>query len=568
MIKNLVTTPFVDTFSSTNENIIIGQWCLRELNETKNNFSIAETPYHWADESKIKKDYEYLKEFYYRAIKKFTSLLNNYHEIDKPERYWHIILGTFFANFIPLVWDRWETISNLSKNEFKTTILINSENIPVFEDFKDFFMSFNDHYWNHQIYIEIIKVLKDKSFTYQTKQFNYQKKKYKKKNNFFFSILGIFFNPLLKNNDYLFYDMAFSKFNYFKLNLALKQIPTINNKLDRKIFHNTTLKRDKLKIKNEGKNQFENFCYNLIIKNLPKSYLENYKKLKEYTDEIDLNPQKIITSYAHVNNDKFKIWSAEQVLKGKKLIITDHGGYVDESSYFYSMEKYSDIYLKWNKTDSLSSKQVPPSLFLDKRKILKKTDLGNKILFLTTNCHLYSLRVGPSPISTTMVEEQKEWIDFLKKIIKVNEFNLKVRVHPRDNWNFKKIFLENFEKDLLSKKKKLEHEIKSSKLIINTTLQTTFIESMKSGVPTIVINKGFTVDVPSPVKLILKKLSHNNILFHDFEKALNHISKIQDDPLLWWNSNQIQEIREDFASCCSLETNDNFRFWTESLRKI
>ena len=99
MIKNLVTTPFVDTFSSTNENIIIGQWCLRELNETKNNFSIAETPYHWADESKIKKDYEYLKEFYYRAIKKFTSLLNNYHEIDKPERYWHIILGTFFCKF-------------------------------------------------------------------------------------------------------------------------------------------------------------------------------------------------------------------------------------------------------------------------------------------------------------------------------------------------------------------------------------------------------------------------------------------------------------------------------------
>jgi putative transferase (TIGR04331 family) len=146
--------------------------------------------------------------------------------------------------------------------------------------------------------------------------------------------------------------------------------------------------------------------------------VENYINLKTYIEKIELNPQKIVTSFAHINNDTFKIWSAEQVLKGKKLIITDHGGYVEESSYFYSIEKYSDLYLKWNKTDpllSLSTKQVPPNLFLKKRKTLKSSDLGKNILFLTNSTSLYAYRIGGSPISTLMVDELDAWISFLKK---------------------------------------------------------------------------------------------------------------------------------------------------------
>ena len=568
MTQNLVTTPFIDTFSSTNENLIIGKWCLRDLHKSKSNYSISEAPYHWADERKVKKDYKYLKEFYNRSITNFSAILNNYHQTDKSERYWHIILGPFFVNFIPLIWDRWETIKNLAENEFKTTALIDREGVPVFEDFKDFFTSFNDDYWNHLIYLEIIKILKDKNFTYQNKNFNYLKKKINNENSQFFSKIGNLINPFLKNNDFLLYDVAFNKYDYLKLNLSLKQIPTINSKLNRKIFKDTVIKRENLKIKNEEKNEFESFCNKLIIKYLPKSYVENYKSMKDYVNEININPQKIVTSYAHVNNDTFKIWSAEQVSKGKKLIITDHGGYIDESSHFYSMEKYSDIYFKWNRTDTFSTIQVPPSLFLKKRKILKRSFLGKNILFLTHNCHLYPYRIGPSPISTLMVDDQKKWISFLKRITQENNSRLKVRVHPSDNWNFKKIFLENFEKDLLSKKKKLRQEIKLSKLIINTTLQTTFLECMKSGVPTIVISNGYTVVVPRPIEQILEKLKNNNILFDDFNKACNHINKISNDPLVWWNSNQIQKIRKDFASCCSLETNNNLRFWADNLKNI
>jgi putative transferase (TIGR04331 family) len=208
-MQNLVTTGLIDTFSSEDENLIIGKWCLRELYKSKKKYLISELPYHWAEKNKVKKDYEYLKDYYYRTISNFTASLNYYHQIDKSERYWHIILGAFFANFIPLVWDRWENIKYLAEDKFKTIALICEDDFPVFEDFKDFFMNFNDDYWNHLIYVEIIKVLKDKNFTYQTKKFSYYKKKNYQENGQFLSKIGNFINPLFKNNNFLFYDVAF-----------------------------------------------------------------------------------------------------------------------------------------------------------------------------------------------------------------------------------------------------------------------------------------------------------------------------------------------------------------------
>ena len=576
---NLVTTPILDSFSSKSENLIVGKWCLQELKNTKKNLIISESPYHWASEDKVKKDYKYLKKFYYQTISNISSLLNDYHNVDKPERYWHIILGPFLVNFIPLIWDRWETIRNLSNIKFKTIIFKSRNGPSVFEDVQDFIMSINDNYWNHSVYVEIIKLLKKQNCIFEEKEFDkykrnpsfwnpYLKKIDKKNNNFLKSNLSNLIDPFFKNNKYLFYDVAFNKINFIKLNLTLGQIPTINSKFDRKIFKNNTINRDKLKIGTESNDQFENYCNYAIIKNLPKTYLENYKNIKNFTDKIDLNPEKIITSYAHINNDIFKIWTSEQVLKGKKFIITDHGGYIDESSHFNSMEKYSDVFFKWNKTEIPSTKQVPPNLFLNKRKILNSFQLGKKLLFLTHNCNLYPFRIGPSPISALMVDVQNSWISFLKKIQKDKKFNLKIRTQPVDSWNFKGLVLSNFNKNILSKEKKLSSEIKNSKIIINTTPQTALIECMKSGVPTILITNGYTVDVPHSINQILEKLKNNKIFFDCFDEAFDHINEIYNDPLLWWNSAKIQKIREEFAFCCSLETKNNLNFWSESLKEV
>ena len=68
--------------------------------------------------------------------------------------------------------------------------------------------------------------------------------------------------------------------------------------------------------------------------------------------------------------------------------------------------------------------------------------------------------------------------------------NIVVRHIPHtDPWSQKKEFEKFLGKGSISKRKNFLDEVKNSKIIINTALQTTFFESMLSGVPTIVLLK-------------------------------------------------------------------------------
>ena len=49
-----------------------------------------------------------------------------------------------------------------------------------------------------------------------------------------------------------------------------------------------------------------------------------------------------------------------------------------------------------------------------------------------------------------------------------------------DNWNIKMRFSDDFDQNRISKKNSLKKDILRSKIIINTTTQTTLYQSMKS----------------------------------------------------------------------------------------
>ena len=82
----------------------------------------------------------------------------------------------------------------------------------------------------------------------------------------------------------------------------------------------TNLKFEKL----IGKNEFENYLFQNIFKDIPIAYLEGYTLIKTTTQKI-ANAEKIFTANAYIANEIFKIWAAEQSSAGAKLIISSHG---------------------------------------------------------------------------------------------------------------------------------------------------------------------------------------------------------------------------------------------------
>ena len=55
MITNLVTTYINETFSKTNTNLILGDWCYPFLSEKE---KFKKIKFHWESDSKKKKDYQ------------------------------------------------------------------------------------------------------------------------------------------------------------------------------------------------------------------------------------------------------------------------------------------------------------------------------------------------------------------------------------------------------------------------------------------------------------------------------------------------------------------------------
>ena len=127
--------------------------------------------------------------------------------------------------------------------------------------------------------------------------------------------------------------------------------------------------------------------------------------------------------------------------------------------------------------------------------------------------------------------------------------------------------LKNFwEKNRYQKKKNFLDEVKNSKIIINTSLQTTFFESMLSGVPTIVLLKDDCWNLSDDGKKVYDLMIKKKIIFKNIESLIQHLNEINENPLSWWNSNDLTLVRNKFHDhFCNFKNDKKWKNFFTSL---
>ena len=113
MKKNLVLTGNLETFSDVKQNILLGSWCDQVSNFSSKKIKKEIKNYHWSDLQKIKDDHKYLYKLYNRSLICFTNFLNAHHNMNCPQRYWEIIIGSWLVNTICILFDRWENLKKI-----------------------------------------------------------------------------------------------------------------------------------------------------------------------------------------------------------------------------------------------------------------------------------------------------------------------------------------------------------------------------------------------------------------------------------------------------------------------
>lgn len=555
----LVTTAIESTWSNDHFLVFMGEWCRKyEREEVWENKPHTIVPYHWDDRSKLKADYDYLYHLHDILLPSVVYQLNQYHGVDRSQRYWQMIIDPWFLTYLAVIYDRWECIRHTFKN-FKhlSTYGINYDNYMISFDYSDFMKNINTDMWNHFVYLDIMKSYYLDQCDIYTKQIsskhlndyseNIGKTKRSLKNNIL-RCFDISLKKLASNPKYLLYKSYFNHKALLQIYLHIQQLPrfyvddfSLKKNIDEKI---TSISRKFHHIEFPAKNDFERYLCSRLFIDMPRAYLEFYPELLKKVNRLSYKPKVIITANAHWSDNLFKIWAAGMMEKGSKIITMEHGG--SFPPLFNTMDFQEDISDKHVVYHKPTHEKHVQKYY---NKVLSKSSIKSKKKHCSVVGHefpRYSYRAQASPIGGQTLVSLRLIFDlyfFLNDNIK--SF-FKVKPYPNRGWNTRQRLIDRLGPEKVSNKKSYYQFLSEARIVVCTYPQTTFAESMALGLPTILYYPDYLWEIMPQVQPLLDLMRERNIVFHDPKLAAEHINDIWQSPKNWWESSNVIEARNEF----------------------
>ncbi len=530
----------------------LGDWCYNleeKLIEKSNYYLLSQEN----KEQKFKK-LLFLKD---KILISLIEYLNTTHQIKKSFKYWNFLVGPWLIQFLHVLHDRWMSIEhNTKKNKDNLfTIICNVQDDLITPD--EMLTAKHFYYqdlWNHYIFGEIIKYRKEIEYSIANVNFeniNYKlNKKFDQKNlkkkifDYFFYFSRLFYsekkiNKIIFSSDlhYKFQIKTLMKFNQFPIFLKLPPKYKTN-----KIDNNVRSKRIEFKIDND----FEKFVSLNLIKYLPKSILENYvlieninlKFYKKFKSENYFIPQLEVS-------DQLKFFLSNQ--ESSKKIIYQHGGAYGFMKFHYRElieTQVSDYFLTfgWDKNNTQDNLEEK-----DKQKVIDffPIHLSNKKFETKNNKSIYLIldefpnyffEYQSNVNSHTYRLYFQGIINFITKLNDEVKKDLIVRLYPeKHNKDAYKILKDKFPNlNIDDGSQNIMVNLKNSKLCIISNNSTTFLQTLRINIPTIVFWDETIVESRKSSMHHLNSLLNQGIFYKDPESAALFCNNNK-NIYKWWN---------------------------------
>ena len=574
----LVSSSLIETFPEDGKAVLLGNWCLANPNVKITNLDSEILEYHWDKAHRFYDDVEFLEQVYEEYLEKLTDILNSLHCVAYSKRYWRINLGWWLIFFIEVLYDRWQGVSKAAElyphGEIRRIIQFDSYQAE--RDTSTFFeISANDELWNERLSADIfenftkIKVsevnqdLKINQMSGRIENFSQFLIFIKRlrlisrkivvliSNNFLKVLLSVFYKKTLREvsleSTYL------NSLNKLKLFYNLRAIPRkfipweIPDLPISKGLRNWNFSEDTT-------SEFAKVLEHFLPKHLPKCFLEGYLANKNQAESKVANflPEIILTANDFAANDTWKFWASECVERGSKLVIAQHGGTYGSAAYLATQNheiEISDRFLSWGWKDEFEPKIfIAPSMKLLSKKIYKLRRNGYCLL-VTANLPRRSFHLGSWPIGPQLENYFRDQFKFVESLSNEVRSNLAVRLFPQDfGWEQEKRWL-NFDSkiELLPLSNSVDSYLKDTKLYISTYNATTFLESFKSNIPTVIYWDTKFWEINENSRPYFDLLKDANIYFDNPEAAARHVNVIWEDVEGWWKSKKVKDAVKIFS---------------------
>jgi putative transferase (TIGR04331 family) len=581
----LVLTAIEETWGSNEPIAFLGEWCQpydrRDVWMRRRHRIV---PYHWDDREKLHTDHEYLKRLHDLLLADLSQAMNRYHGIERPPRYWQMILDPWLLTYIAAVWDRWECLRKAFENggRFKTIALESIAGSGPIIDYDDFIEKVRVDSWNCRLYLDIIR----SSYSDQCSVIEQPGKplsvarldalvsassaphsaKYRLAE-LIDAVLGRFSN----RNRVLFFQSYFPLSALLRLNLHFWQLPRLylrefewKTPADSASIARRAAKRS-FSLSCDAKNAFEIFLFQRITKDIPCMYLEDFPAVQARAAAIPMKPRVILTANAHWNNGLFKLWAAEQVLAGVRFVTMEHGGglYPTLCAMFFE-EEIADYKTTWAIPFHKKQVSLPPNKLVT----LKFKAAGDRLGVVGVEISRYAYRADAAPKSGQNLVGCNMICELYPLLAGKIQARFQVKPYPNQGWNTRQRLIDNLGKDKVSDEKNYYRFLLQARMVVCTYPQTTFSEAMASGVPTILFYPTRLWETIPEFDPLLEKLRTAGIVFHDARSAAAHINRVWDEPDKWWNSPDVSRARNEFHRQAADLSGDWARKWTAFIDRV
>ncbi len=589
----LATTALSDFWDKDREILFLGPWCLRydhraDWEELK--FEVMPSP--WEDQERYNEACCYLGECYERMLVRLTDYLNAVHGVSQGTRYWRILIGPWLEHFLHPMYDRYvHLLDALSGGRGLHTTLLSPECYKVPKDTRECVNLIRNDPYNLQLCSQILELL---GYTFPRQSFGGDWQAYVHDH----PDAGVIANgkavvrklrrwglrlasaALSGRVCAALCDMHMRRTNLWTIVWKTKfkalplELEALESGLD-PIFDDRRAGLGSL----PALDPFERIFVGSLPQNLPTLFLEGYHRSSRVARECGSHiPAVIISADGWSYNEPLKFVSAEFVNRGTKLVTFQHGGGYGILKHFPVEEheaRISDRYYVWgwagNASQGLRNLPNPKlsSLVLGRS---NQADANSRqrssILLVCTTHPQYLFRFHSAPVGhhwDVYLEWQRRFIEALSQEAGQH---LLVRLHAVDHGREVRQRLRSCFRSLrFDNAPSYHNSLKAARLVVVDHPLTSFLESLRFGIPTILFWNPRRWEARGQAEPYLESLRQAGILFDLPEAAAAKVMEVYDQPWRWWGSEAIQEVRHAFVDRYALGRKDWVDHWVKALEE-
>ena len=547
------------------DSLFLGEWCLSNTSILPSSLTII--PYHWRNTSKFSRDIEMLTDLYPFVFRYVVTNLESILNVQYTDQFWHILLDASLSVIISTLWDRWETVTPiLHLNRPHSIIFYKLAPSCIFSNSHSDLIqnAAYSHRFNQFLFQEILLYRSPNPHTLNIKYIkenashtaSSQQPRSKSLTSFFsFRRLRTFLSELfsrVNSNQIFFYKDSLPFFfklrilfytSPFSLKFLSKSKPNVqpSSTYTSYSFPNVST----YSIITNDTTDFQEYLYSTVLDLLPSNFKSSSFYQHTWLRDSRYRPRSIFTAGAHLSDDHFKLWSATQFLSGTKLFVAPHGGAIPAKYMDFGLHERFPDRLTWWVDNKHHFRRIYPGILIRKIVQSRRRSLSKKILLIGFEGTTFAFRPESGGQGCFTNDIYDHTISLFRSLPEHIQDSVTIRPYPPHGWNLVNRFSKHFKPSQISNNTFI-HDLETSSLVICTYPQTAYLQSFSSSIPTILyyLPQIWLTD-PQYDHILQDMESHHLITSHPQQTA-DHIHNIYDNPLEWWNSSDIVELRKNF----------------------